>query len=102
MAIVYAPPISLSLDEIKAAISYLQSQGGEVDLEAINNPSEVAKTYYDRIAAASAAGGGDPGAGEEMYVDNCSDCHKLNGDGGEVGPDLSGIASKGLKFISES
>ncbi len=102
MAIVYAPPISLNLDEIKAAISYLQSQGGEVDLEAINNPSEVAKGYYDRIAAASAAGGGDPGAGEEMYVDNCADCHKLNGDGGEVGPDLSGIASKGLKFISES
>ncbi len=102
MAIVYAPPISLNLDEIKAAISYLQSQGGEVDMEAITNPSEVAKSYYDRISAASAAGGGDPGAGEEMYVDNCSDCHKLNGDGGDIGPDLSMIANKGLKFISES
>ncbi len=102
MAIVYAPPISLSLDEVKAAISYLQSQGGEVDLEAINNPSEIASTYYDRITAASAAGGGDPGAGEEMFVDNCADCHQLNGEGGEVGPDLSAIANKGLKFISES
>jgi putative heme-binding domain-containing protein len=102
MAIVYAPPISLSLKEIKAVISYLQSQGGEVDLEAINNPSEIAKVYYDRIAAASAAGGGDPGAGEEMFVDNCSDCHKLKGEGGDVGPDLSAIATKGLKFISES
>jgi putative heme-binding domain-containing protein len=102
MAIVYAPPISLSLKEIKAAISYLQSQGGEVDLEVINNPSEIAKGYYDRIAAASAAGGGDPGAGEEMFVDNCSDCHKLKGEGGDIGPDLSAIANKGLKFISES
>ena len=102
MAIVYAPPISLNLDEIKAAISYLQSQGGEVDLEAINNPSEIASTYYKRIEAATAAGGGDPGAGEEMYTDNCSDCHQLNGEGGEVGPDLSTIADKGLKFISES
>ena len=88
--------------EIKAAISYLQSQGGEVDLEAINNPSEIASAYYERIEAASAAGGGDPGAGEEMYADNCSDCHQLNGEGGEVGPDLSAIADKGLKFISES
>ncbi|MCP4768223.1 MAG: c-type cytochrome, partial [Gammaproteobacteria bacterium] len=91
-----------NLDEIKAAISYLQSQGGEVDLEAINNPSEIASAYYERIEAASAAGGGDPGAGEEMFVDNCSDCHLLNGEGGEVGPDLSTIADKGLKFISES
>ncbi|MCP4288279.1 MAG: c-type cytochrome, partial [Gammaproteobacteria bacterium] len=74
----------------------------EVDLEAINNPSDIASTYYERIEAASAAGGGDPGAGEEMFTDNCSDCHQLNGEGGEVGPDLSAIASKGLKFISES
>jgi len=102
MAIVYAPPISLNLNEIKAAISYLQSQGGEVDLEAINNPSEIASAYYERIEAASAAGGGDPGMGEEMFVDNCSDCHRLKGEGGEIGPDLSAIASKGLKFISES
>lgn len=102
MAIVYAPPISLNLNEIKAVISYLQTQGGELDLDAINNPSELAQTYYNRIAAASAAGGGDPGNGEEMYVDNCSDCHRLGDEGGDIGPDLSAIAGKGLKFISES
>jgi putative heme-binding domain-containing protein len=102
MAIVYAPPISLNLNEIKAAISYLQSQGGDLDLEAIENPSELAGQYYARIEAASAAGGGDPGNGEEMYAYNCIDCHLLNGEGGEVGPDLSAISDKGLKFISES
>ncbi len=102
MAIVYAPPISLSLIEIKAVIAYLQSQGGEVDIDAINNPSEVAQKYYARIEAASAAGGGDPGNGKEMYVDNCQDCHKVGDEGGEVGPDLSAISRKGLKFISES
>jgi putative heme-binding domain-containing protein len=102
MAIVYAPPISLNLDEIKAVILYLQSQGGDLDLDAINNPSEIAQSYFDRIAAATAAGGGDPGNGEEMFVDNCSDCHRLNGDGGNVGPDLTGIGTRGLKFIRES
>ena len=102
MAIVYAPPISLNLKEIKAVISYLQSQGGDVDIDSIEQPTELANQYYDRIAAASAAGGGDPGNGEEMFVDTCSDCHKLKGEGGEIGPDLSTISDKGLKFISES
>ncbi len=102
MAVVYAPPISLGLDEIKAVISYLQSQGGEVDLEVINNPSPIAQGYYDRIRAASAAGGGDPGSGAEVYDDNCSECHMLNDEGEEIGPDLTGVGGKGLKFISES
>lgn len=102
MAIVYAPPISLGLGEVKAAISYLQSQGGEIDLEAINNPSEITAEYYARISAASAAGGGDPGAGLIVFEDNCSECHQIKGEGGEIGPQLSAIAGKGLKFISES
>jgi len=102
MAIVYAPPISLSLKEIQAVISYLQTQGGDLDIEAIENPTELATKYYARIAAASAAGGGDPSAGEEVYADNCSECHTLKGEGGELGPDLSAISKKGLKFISQS
>lgn len=102
MAIVYAPPISLNLDEIKAVILYLQSQGGDLDMDAINQPTEITRSYFDRIAAATAAGGGDPGNGEEMYAENCADCHMLNGDGGNVGPDLTGISKKGLKFIRES
>jgi putative heme-binding domain-containing protein len=102
MAIVYAPPISLSLNDIKAVISYLQTQGGDLDLESIEQPSEIAAKYYARIAAASAAGGGDPGAGEEVYADNCEECHQLKGEGGDIGPPLDGISDKGLKFISES
>jgi len=102
MAIVFAPPISLNLEEIKAVVAYLQAQAGDVDLDAINNPTEVAQTFYAKIQAASAAGGGDPGAGEIVYEDNCYDCHMLKGDGGEVGPDLSAISKKGLKYISES
>jgi putative heme-binding domain-containing protein len=102
MAIVYAPPISLSLNDIKAVISYLQTQGGDLDLESIEQPSEIAAKYYARISAASAAGGGDPGAGEEVFADNCGECHQLKGEGGEIGPPLDGISDKGLKFISES
>jgi len=102
MAIVYAPPIALELKEIKAVLAYLQSQGGEVDLEAIEKPSEVSKKYYARMAAAAAAGGGDPGAGEQVYAQNCASCHALKGQGGGIGPDLSAIAAKGVRFIEDS
>ena len=102
MAVVFAPPISLNLDEIKAVVSYLQSQGGEVDLEAINTPSAVSKKFYDRIKAASAAGGGDPGQGEEVFADNCVECHRIKGEGGNVGPELTAIGKKGVKFIADS
>ena len=105
MAIVYAPPISLSLDDIKAVVSYLQTQGGDMDLEAINEPSEISGAYFGRISAAASAGGGDPGAGEIVFEDNCIDCHALGGEDGEegvMGPDLSSIGTRGLKFLSDS
>jgi putative heme-binding domain-containing protein len=103
MAVVYAPPISLSLKEIKAVASYLMSLGGDLDIAAIDTgPSEVTSGFYAKISAAAEAGGGDPGLGATVYDDNCSECHTLNGDGGEIGPDLTGISAKGLKFISEA
>ncbi len=103
MAVVYAPPISLSLKEIKAVTAYLMSLGGDLDMEAIDTaPGEMTQQFYAKISAAAAAGGGDPGEGAIVYEDNCLDCHSLNGEGGEIGPDLSGISAKGLKFISES
>lgn len=102
MAIVYAPPIALNLKEVKAVIAYLQSQGGEVDLDAIEKPSEVSKKFFAKIAAAQAAGGGDPGAGEAVFASNCANCHLVKGQGGKIGPDLSAIAAKGVKFIEDS
>jgi len=103
MAVVYAPPISLSLKEIKAVTAYLMVQGGDLDMAAIDaEPSEVTAGFYAKIAAAAAAGGGDPTAGAIVYEDNCYDCHIIEDDGGEIGPPLDGIADKGLKFISES
>ncbi|MBT5109532.1 MAG: c-type cytochrome [Rhodospirillaceae bacterium] len=103
MAVVYAPPISLNLLEIKAVVAYLLSLGGDLDMEVIDaKPSEITQKFYAKIAAAAEAGGGDPGLGATVYDDNCSECHTLNGDGGEVGPNLTGISAKGLKFISEA
>ncbi|MBI5438361.1 MAG: c-type cytochrome [Nitrosomonadales bacterium] len=104
MAVVYAPPISLNLKEVKAVIAYLQSQGGDVNLDALEkNPSEISNKFFAKIAAAGAAGGGDPGAGEQVFASNCANCHTVKkGEGGGIGPGLAGIAAKGVKFVEDS
>jgi putative heme-binding domain-containing protein len=37
---------------------------------------------------------GDVARGKEIYDVNCAVCHKFNGEGGAVGPELTGIASR--------
>ncbi len=37
---------------------------------------------------------GDLAHGKEVFTANCVTCHSLNGQGGKVGPDLSGIAAR--------
>jgi len=104
MAVVYAPPISLNLKEVKAVIAYLQSQGGDVNLDVLEkNPSEISNKFFQKIAAAGAAGGGDPGAGEQVFASNCENCHAVKkGEVGSAGPGLAGIAAKGVKFIEDA
>ena len=38
------------------------------------------------------AGSGDATRGRELFRKHCGACHKLSGEGGEVGPDLTGVA----------
>lgn len=42
---------------------------------------------------------GDPAAGKKVYLDNCSKCHMLQGNGFAVGPDLSTVANAGAEKI---
>ncbi|WP_206108241.1 PVC-type heme-binding CxxCH protein [Paludisphaera soli] len=37
--------------------------------------------------------GGDAAHGKKVFVEQCAKCHKHGGEGGNVGPDLSGMAS---------
>ncbi|WP_165068846.1 PVC-type heme-binding CxxCH protein [Paludisphaera rhizosphaerae] len=37
--------------------------------------------------------GGDAARGKQVFTAQCAKCHKHSGEGGEVGPDLSGMAS---------
>jgi len=96
---VYDPPIMLGREKILAVLSYLQTLGGEPDVDAIMK-------FKDRIPEASKTKvvpwvppiEVDPKEGEKIFFDEtrdvtCSKCHVLNGKGSKVGPELTGIGA---------
>jgi len=94
---VFKPPIDLSGLEIKAVIAYLQSLGGEVTVTARSIlPTEKWEAEY---AAAKSAGAsipvGDPRRGARFFYQKmrCVACHKVDGFGGILGPNLSDVGA---------
>jgi putative heme-binding domain-containing protein len=106
---VYEPPIVMEKDQIFAVILYLQSLGGEPDL------NEVVK-YKDKIPSASKKKVKpwvppivvEPEIGEEIFFSktheaSCSKCHFAKGKGEDIGPELSNIgAVQTPQYIIES
>src|SRR5690606_8335533 len=43
----------------------------------------------ESLSATIVANSGDPYAGRRLFLEACGRCHKLFGEGGEVGPDLT-------------
>lgn len=77
------PPANMNLAEVKAVIAYLQTLGG----------AEVTvKIAAEDIKAAKAAGPVHKGK-EAMGTYGCVGCHKIESDGGEVGPELTKVGA---------
>lgn len=77
------PPANLNLAEIKSVIAYLQSLGG----------AEItARVLPEDITAAKASGPVHKGK-ELMGQYGCVACHKVEGEGGEIGPDLTKVGA---------
>jgi putative heme-binding domain-containing protein len=49
---------------------------------------------YERLRGAVLAGAADPARGKQVFAVNCAACHAIDGAGGQVGPDLSGIRNQ--------
>jgi len=106
MPAAFKPPMSLSLNEIKAVVSYLMTLGGDLDLAAIDTaPSELTASFYSEISGGASAGEApatDTGEPRPAFTEaadlvaefGCDVCHMLGGEGGEVGPNLSAIGAK--------
>jgi putative heme-binding domain-containing protein len=55
-----------------------------------------------RVAKLLKAGKGDAGAGRKVFADTCGKCHKLFGQGGEVGPELTGYERSNALYWMEN
>ncbi len=110
MPFVYKPPISLSPDQLRAVVTYLQTLGGEVDITAIKLPGVILKAAAAGAVdeAFSVYQEGDPEAGKTLFFDEdspagCAQCHTVGGEGGDIGPELTDVASvRTLPFIIEA
>ncbi len=60
----------------------------------------IEQLIADRLKATSASTG-DPSVGKELFKKNCQVCHQLAGEGKQVGPNLDGIANRGLQRMVE-
>lgn len=69
---------------------------------------EASRNKADKLAAyKECLEGGDAALGKKIFVEradvSCVRCHKINGEGGEVGPDLTGVATRQPRtYILES
>ena len=89
------PPVAkqLSPTQTWALIAFLESQGGTVDVTGADIPAAAP-------AAASASSGGSTLAGGStdpaaiIQAGGCLGCHKLDGQGGTVAPDLSHVGAR--------
>lgn len=88
------PPVGLNRVEMAAVVAFLESLGGQVDVNLGDIPAEVAAAQPAQAATAPRIPG-DPKAGKELFVSKgCVACHKVAGAGGEIGPDLSNVGGK--------
>lgn len=79
------PPANLSMAEVKAVVAYLQSLGGaEVTM----------KVLAEDVVAETKASGPVHRGKALMAEQGCIGCHKLEGEGGEVGPELNKVAER--------
>lgn len=79
------PPANLSMAEVKAVVAYLQSLGGaEVTVKVL-----AADVGGEKKAA------GPMHRGKALMTEQgCLGCHRIEGAGGEIGPDLSAVATR--------
>jgi quinoprotein glucose dehydrogenase len=96
-------PDKLKLDVLEAAKARAEKTGLKLyaplreKLKAIDTAARAAEAKDHLSRFRESLAGGDADRGRDLFLNNaavyCQRCHKLDGQGGEVGPPLNGIAA---------
>jgi putative heme-binding domain-containing protein len=62
------------------------------------SPAE-AQQQVERYQSVLRSGAGDLASGKAVFTQNCATCHKLFGEGGSAGPELTGYERTNLEFM---
>jgi quinoprotein glucose dehydrogenase len=85
-------PVEIRLDLLEAVARQPKLKNKLAEYEHQRQKGGVLDRFRETLA------GGDADAGREIFYHkaevNCQRCHRLHGDGGEVGPDLTGIGGR--------
>lgn len=60
---------------------------------------EAAFTKFNALLTEEALAKGNPRRGREVYTNTCFACHQMYGEGGQVGPDLTGANRTDLNYL---
>lgn len=107
---VFEPPILLNRDQILAIITYLQSLGGDADVnEALKFKDKIPSASKKKVEPWKAPLTVGTDVGEQGVFFNpkhpasCSKCHTVKGQGTKIGPELTNIGGvQTAQYIVES
>jgi len=90
---------TLSPQQLWALIAFLESNGGTVDVSATDIPpaATAAPGANSGAAGAPTAAGIANGSTDPMTIirgAGCTACHKISGEGGAIGPDLTRVGAR--------
>ncbi len=93
----------LSPQQLWALVAFLESNGGTVDVSASDIPSTTTSTTSTSSTPSAGIAGGSTDPMTIIRGAGCTGCHKINGEGGAIGPDLNHLGSRlSANLIRES
>jgi len=93
----------LSPQQIWALVAFLESDGGTVDVAASDIPASTTSAPSTSSTPSAGIAGGSTDPMTMIRGAGCTGCHKISGEGGAIGPELTHVGSRlSANLIRES